>query len=157
MSVEVVTGCRDVTDCPPAAALTLEPTLPRILIVDDSPAVRRSIRSCIEQNADWEVCGEAENGAIAVKMVDQLSPDVVILDLSMPVMNGLEAAKQIAPLAPKTVILMYTLHSCRDLLKEAQAAGIQGVFSKSEDLANNLMASIRALLDRPSSSTALPT
>jgi DNA-binding NarL/FixJ family response regulator len=129
--------------------------LSKILIVDDSPVIRRSVRACIERNTGWEVCGEAGNGAIAVKMVRQLSPDVIILDLSMPVMNGLEAAKQIASIAPEAAILMYTLHNCGDLLKEARAAGIRGVFSKSEDLGDKLIASIRALLNGPSSSTAI--
>ena len=127
----------------------------KILIVDDSPVIRRSVRACIEHNTGWEVCGEAGNGAIAVKMVRQLSPDVIILDLSMPVMNGLEAAKQIATIAPESVILMYTLHSCGDLLKEARAAGIRGVFSKSEDLGDKLIASIRELLNGPSPTTAI--
>jgi DNA-binding NarL/FixJ family response regulator len=128
--------------------------LSRILIADDSPVIRHSVRACLEQNTGWEVCGEAENGAIAVEMVKQLRPDVIILDLSMPVLNGLEAAKQIASLAPQTVILMYTLHNCGDLLREARAAGVQGVFSKSEDLADSLIASIRALFRGPSSTTA---
>jgi hypothetical protein len=62
-----------------------------ILIVDDSALIRHSLRSCIEQNGNWEVCGEAENGKIGVGRVKELRPDVVILDLQMPVMDGLEA------------------------------------------------------------------
>jgi chemotaxis response regulator CheB len=73
-----------------------------VLIVDDSAEIRRSLRSWFEQRGDWRVCGEAENGAIAVERVKSLSPDVVILDLSMPVMNGLEAARKIGSIAPKT-------------------------------------------------------
>jgi YesN/AraC family two-component response regulator len=64
----------------------------RHIIVDDSPAVRRSLSWYIAQNRTWEVCGEAENGQSAAEKVDQLHPDLVIFDLSMPVMNGLDAA-----------------------------------------------------------------
>ncbi len=71
-----------------------------ILIVDESALVRHALRSCIEQTRDWEVCGEAENGKVAVEQVRELHPDVVILDLQMPVMDGLEAAGQINQLAP---------------------------------------------------------
>ncbi|MGC1650189.1 MAG: response regulator, partial [Candidatus Sulfotelmatobacter sp.] len=67
----------------------------RILIVDDSAIIRHSIRICIEHNTDWEVCGEAENGKVAIEKVRQLRPDVVTLDWQMPVMNGLEAAREI--------------------------------------------------------------
>ena len=62
----------------------------RILIVDDSGVIRQALRSCIESNTGWEVCGEAENGKIAVHLAQQLKPDVVVLDLKMPTMNGLE-------------------------------------------------------------------
>lgn len=66
-----------------------------ILIVDDNSAVRHSLRCCIEQNPNWRVCGKAENGKVAVEKVTGLHPDIVILDLAMPVMNGFEAARQI--------------------------------------------------------------
>jgi DNA-binding NarL/FixJ family response regulator len=113
-----------------------------ILLVDDSSLVRHSVRSCIEQNADWIVCGEAENGQIAVQKVKELRPDVVILDLAMPVMNGLEAARQIRVLAPNTAMLMLTMHTCGQLLIDAHAAGIRDVVSKSDGLADQLVASL---------------
>ena len=72
----------------------------RVLIVDDNATVRNLVRSSIERNREWEVCGEAENGRLAVEKVQQLHPDVVVLDLQMPVMNGLEAARQITRLVP---------------------------------------------------------
>ena len=62
----------------------------RILVVDDSEAIREAARSCIEMNTNWQVCGEAENGSVALDMVRELNPDVVVLDLSMPGMNGPE-------------------------------------------------------------------
>jgi len=68
----------------------------QILIVDDSPFLRRSIRFSIEQNTDWQVCGEAENGKVAIEKTKELHPDLIILDLAMPVMNGLDAARHLA-------------------------------------------------------------
>lgn len=86
------------------------------------------------------VCGEAENGKLAVERVRELRPHIVILDLQMPVMNGLEAARQILKYAPDTVMLMYTMHCSDQLLREAQAAGIQEVFSKVDGYPGRLLA-----------------
>jgi DNA-binding NarL/FixJ family response regulator len=120
-----------------------------ILIVDDNSIVRRSLRACIDRNTDWRVCGEAENGAIAIEKVKQLHPDVVILDLAMPVMNGLEAARVISSIAPETAMLMFTMHHCEELLKDARAAGITEVLSKHEGLADSLLTSIRGVVCKP--------
>ena len=116
-----------------------------ILIVDDSAFIRHALRSCIEQTRDWQVCGEAENGKVAVEKVKELHPDVVILDLQMPVMDGLEAAGQINLLAPNTTMLMFTIHNSEQLLKIAPAAGIKEVLSKSDRLAEHLLASLKRL------------
>ena len=116
-----------------------------ILIVDDNASIRRSLRFCIEQNTNWQVCGEADNGKIAVERVKELHPDIVILDLQMPVMNGIEAARQISRLAPNTAMLMFTLYSGEQLLKDAQAAGIKDVVSKSNGAAEHLLASLRTI------------
>jgi len=102
-----------------------------VLIVDDSALIRRTLRSCIEQNTDWQVCGEVDNGEVAVDKVRELNPDAVILDFQMPVMNGLDAARRIAASAPNTAIVMLTIHSSEQLRKDAQAAGIEYFFSKS--------------------------
>jgi DNA-binding NarL/FixJ family response regulator len=114
-----------------------------ILIVDDSAVIRRSLRTCIEQNTTWKVCGEAENGQTAVARVQELHPDIVILDFQMPIMNGLEAARQISRLAPNTTMLMFTMYSSNQLLKTAQAAGISDVISKSNGGAKHLLTSLR--------------
>jgi DNA-binding NarL/FixJ family response regulator len=113
-----------------------------ILIADDSALVRHSIRSCIEQNSDWEVCGEAENGKVAVEKVRELHPDVVILDFSMPGMNGLDAARQITRIAPRTAMLMLTLYNYEQLSNDAHAAGIKDVLSKSDEMVDHLLASL---------------
>ncbi len=115
----------------------------RVLIVDDNTIIRRSIRYCIEQNTDWEVCGEAENGRLAVEQVQQLQPDLVILDWQMPVMNGLEAAREIHRIAPSTTMLMLTLHDFGSLRQEAQAVGIREVLSKTDQVSDRLLASLR--------------
>jgi DNA-binding NarL/FixJ family response regulator len=115
----------------------------RILIVDDNTIIRRSIRECIEENTDWEVCGEAENGRLAVEQVQQLQPDLVILDWQMPVMNGLEAAREIHRIAPSTTMLMLTLHDFGSLRQEAQAVGIREVLSKTDQVSDKLLASLR--------------
>jgi DNA-binding NarL/FixJ family response regulator len=115
----------------------------RILVVDDMPAIRRSLRYFIEQEANWEICGEAENGRAAIDRVLELKPDVVILDLSMPVMNGLEAARQIKAIAPLTHILMLTLHTHPQLLDEARKVGIADVVSKAGSAGPDLLHAVR--------------
>ena len=116
-----------------------------ILIVDDSAVIRGLLRSTIEQNSDWKVCGEAENGEVAIQRVKQLHPDVVILDLQMPVMNGLEAARQITAVAPKTAMVMFTMHNSEQLLKDAHAAGIKDVISKTNAPAAQLLTSLKLM------------
>jgi DNA-binding NarL/FixJ family response regulator len=114
-----------------------------ILIVDDNNLVRRLLRSWLEQHAEWDVCGEAENGQMAVERVEQLHPDVVLLDLQMPIMNGLEAARQINRLAPNTAMIMFTVHSSEQLLKEARASGVKDVVSKCDLLGEHLLTALR--------------
>jgi len=116
-----------------------------VLIVDDSPLIRHSLRACLEQNIDWEVCGEAENGQIAVEKVKVLHPDVVILDLQMPVMNGMEAARLISGIAPGTAMVMFTIHGSEQLRKDARAAGVRDVLSKAERFPDCLLASLRSI------------
>jgi len=116
-----------------------------VLIVGDSALIRHALRRSIEQTRDWQVCGEAENGKVAVEKVEQLHPDVVILDLQVSVMDGLEAAGQINVLAPHTAMLMFTMRNCEQLLKYAPAAGIGDVLSKSDGLAEHLLACLKSL------------
>jgi DNA-binding NarL/FixJ family response regulator len=117
-----------------------------ILIVDDSPLIRRSLRSWIDGSRDWEVCGEAENGRQAVERVEKLHPDIVILDFQMPVMNGLEAAHRIRDIAPRTAMLMFTLHTSGELRQAALEAGVADVVSKSDPLAGHLSTALHQIL-----------
>ncbi len=119
--------------------------MPSVLIVDDNAVVRKLVRDCIDTDTNWLVCGEAENGKIAVEKVKDLRPDVVVLDLQMPVMNGLEAAKEIKQSVPETAVVMFTMHTSDQLLKEAQAVGIQDVVSKSDRIAETLLATLRRI------------
>ena len=101
-----------------------------ILIVDDSAAIRQRVRSHFEQNSDWCVCGEAEDGYTAVELVRQLKPDGVVLDFFMPKMNGLDAAQQIAKISPSTRVVLFTAHDSRMLDIHAAEAGIKAVIAK---------------------------
>ena len=116
-----------------------------VLIVDDNTLIRSSLRSWIEGNADFQVCGEAENGMVAVQKVEEMHPDVVILDLQMPVMDGLEAARQISNIAPDTAMVMFTMHPSRELLKVAQAVGVRDVVSKTDRLSDHLLLALRQI------------
>jgi DNA-binding NarL/FixJ family response regulator len=104
----------------------------RILVVDDNPSVRRYLRSVLEQHDGWRVCDEARNGQEAVDRFQQIQPDVVVLDFQMPEMNGLDAARIITQLSPKTPILMVTLYLSKQLSEEAKKAGIRGTCAKTD-------------------------
>ncbi len=118
----------------------------RILIVDDSPVIRNSLRSCIEQRSDWETCGEAENGKLAVELVQKLHPDVIVLDLSMPVMNGFDAARQIRKIAPCARIILFTMHASPQLVEEALKVGVNDVLSKAGDAGSSVIRAVHSLL-----------
>ena len=120
----------------------------RILIVDDSSVVRRLIRSSIEVHTSWIVCGEAENGRIAVALVGELRPHLVILDLSMPVMNGLEAAREISRIAPGMPMIMFTMHALDGLRKDAERVGIKHVFSKENGFGDDVLEVMKEMLLR---------
>ncbi|HTZ97556.1 MAG TPA: response regulator [Terriglobales bacterium] len=104
----------------------------KILIVDDNTAVRSAIRSCLDGNPQLEVCGEASNGRAAVDVANRLHPDVVILDVSMPVMNGLEAARELVALSPRPEIVLFTAYDGEVLQEDLQALGIKIVVSKND-------------------------
>ena len=117
----------------------------RILIVDDNPSVRAALRMCFKMETDWIVCGEAGNGDAAIEMARSVKPDVVLLDYAMPVMNGLEAARILSALAPKSAILMYTMFASPDLSELAHAAGVRVVLSKEVNGIGAVMEAIEAV------------
>jgi DNA-binding NarL/FixJ family response regulator len=116
----------------------------RILIADDHEMIRRGLRDLLEKHPGWEVCGEAANGRQAVELATKLSPEVVLLDLSMPEMNGLEATYQIKKALPNTEILVFTMHETEDFVRDALGAGALGYLLKS-DAAMHITAAVEAL------------
>jgi len=103
----------------------------RIVVADDSEPLRRGIRHLLSQHEDWEVCGEAVDGQEAVQKVQKLAPDVVVLDFSMPVLNGIEAARQILQIRPTTRIVLCSMYLDRQLAFLADKLGIRSLLSKS--------------------------
>jgi len=118
----------------------------RLLIVDDSPALRKALRATLDSHDDWQVCGEASNGREGIEKAQQLKPDLIVLDLAMPVMNGLEAAHELTRLLPSVPLVMYTSYETAHLKREVLSAGVRGIVSKHES-AEVLVSSIQALLD----------
>jgi DNA-binding NarL/FixJ family response regulator len=94
--------------------------------------MRRGLRDILNTYEGWEVCGEASNGREAVRMAEELKPDVVVLDLSMPELNGIEACRVIKKTLPNTEVLIYTLHEIEQLIRKALTAGARGFVLKSD-------------------------
>jgi DNA-binding NarL/FixJ family response regulator len=103
----------------------------RVLIVDDHLAMRRAVTRVLESQSNLVVCGEAENGQRAIEEAERLKPDLIVLDLSMPIMNGLEAARILRGMMPNIPILMYTSFASSNLSEAALAAGVSRVSTKS--------------------------
>ena len=116
-----------------------------ILIVDDSPVVRHSLRALIEQQSGWAVCGEAENGKEGIQRAQELHPDLIVLDFLMPIMNGLQFARELRRLMPKIPLLMFTSFANPYVEKEALAAGIDSVIDKAGTV-DALVGCIQSLL-----------
>jgi DNA-binding NarL/FixJ family response regulator len=105
----------------------------RILIADDSDETRAFLRTTLSGRG-WTICGEAANGRQAVLLASQLRPDLVVLDLSMPMLSGLEAAREIRKAAPSLPIILFTLHKVPQLDLDAAAIGVRKVVSKDDGL-----------------------
>ena len=116
-----------------------------VLIVDDNSNVRTAIRAQFERHSGFVVCGEAEDGAEAIVKAGELKPDLIILDLSMPVMNGFEAAKILRKMLPSVPLFLLTAHYGKVTEQAALDVGIRAVFAKHEDL-RALIAHARVVL-----------
>jgi DNA-binding NarL/FixJ family response regulator len=121
----------------------------RILVVDDQPYVRRAVRSLLESQNNWVVCGEAADGIEAISKTEELNPDVIVMDMSMPRFNGLEAARAIRQDFPRSRVVILTLHDLPGLPALAQRAGAQGLVLKSDS--NRFLISAIAHLAREQS------
>ena len=117
----------------------------RILIVDDSQVVRRTLRVTLERHDDWQVCGEAADGREGIEQAQKLVPDLVVLDFSMPVMNGVEATRELTRLLPSLPILMFTNYGIDYLHQEALSAGARAVLSKSDSV-QSLLSTIQSVI-----------
>jgi DNA-binding NarL/FixJ family response regulator len=116
----------------------------RIFIADDHEVVRKGLCALLQIEAGWEICGEAADGRTAVERVRELKPDVVILDIGMPALNGLETTRQIIKDDPRAKVLILTFHDSDQVVREVLGAGAQGFLLKS-DAARDLVVAVDAL------------
>jgi DNA-binding NarL/FixJ family response regulator len=116
----------------------------RILVVDDHPAVRHGLKAILDEHPEWGVIGEAEDGLEALDKVSRLNPDVVVLDLSMPKMNGLAVCRRIRESAPECEVLVVTQHDSPQMMDEAMSCGARGYVVKA-NLAKDLLAAVEAV------------
>jgi DNA-binding NarL/FixJ family response regulator len=113
-----------------------------VLLVDDHTVVRQGLRALLRPEEDIEVVGEAENGRLAVQMVRKSAPDVVVMDVAMPLLNGLEATRQILKMTPSTKVLVLTSYGDDECVQQLTEAGVSGYLLK-QTAANDLLKAIR--------------
>jgi DNA-binding NarL/FixJ family response regulator len=116
-----------------------------ILLADDHPLVRRGLRTLLHMNSGWKVCAEAGSGSEAIRKAMKFEPDLALLDISMPDLDGLKASAEIRRASPKTKVLILSMHYTKDYARAAAKAGAQGYVLKS-DAESELLAAIGALL-----------
>ena len=121
----------------------------RIMLGDDHRAVRRGVRELLEDREGWRVCGEATNGTQAVEIAARLKPNVAVLDLLMPAMDGLDTIRRIRKVSPDTEILIYTMHTSEQLVRDAIRAGVRGFVLKFPG-ARHLRRAVEALANHKS-------
>jgi two-component system, NarL family, nitrate/nitrite response regulator NarL len=118
----------------------------KVLLVDDNATVRCAVRPLFESHPEFVVCGEAEHGRDAIEKAPSLRPDLIVIDMSMPVMNGLEAAPLLIAILPNVLLILLTTHDFPELQQVTRAAGIHAVVSKSKAV-THLIAQAEALFD----------
>jgi len=125
----------------------LEDRLPKcILLVDDNPAIRMALRKFLEDHTDYEVCGEAADGLEAIEKAARLQPDLIVLDLSMPRMDGVEAARELKQRMPQVPLILFTMHAAALAQSDAAMAGFDAIISKTEGL-QTLIDTVESLLE----------
>lgn len=116
-----------------------------IFLADDHEVVRQGLRTILKARPEWNISGEAENGQNTIRDVQDLRPDVLILDITMPVMSGLEVTQELSKSLPGTRILIFTMHDSKSLVKAVRKAGARGYVLKSR-AARDLIRAVEALL-----------
>jgi DNA-binding NarL/FixJ family response regulator len=106
--------------------------MPRVIVVDDHAVIRRGVQGILHAFPEWELCGEAQDGQEAIRLAETVRPEIIIMDVSMPGLNGLEATRIIRNILPDTKILLLTLHSSTELVRSAFRAGARGYVLKSD-------------------------
>jgi DNA-binding NarL/FixJ family response regulator len=119
----------------------------RIMIADDHDLMRRGVKTLLLSHTGWEVCGEAKTGREAVSKAEELKPDIVVLDISMPDLNGVEAARRIRKVSANTEILILSMHYSDQLIREIVDAGVRGYIVKS-DSDRDLITAVETLAKR---------
>jgi DNA-binding NarL/FixJ family response regulator len=119
----------------------------RILLADDHDVVRRGLKALLQERADWEICGEAVSGREAVDLAREIQPEIAIVDLMMPDLNGLEATRQIRKVSERTQVLIFTMHQNESLVHDVLEAGARGYLLKS-DAERHIVAAVETLLRR---------
>jgi DNA-binding NarL/FixJ family response regulator len=117
----------------------------RILLADDHEIVRRGLKALLSERPEWEVCGEAVTGRDAVELATRLQPEIAIVDLMMPDLNGLETTRQIRKTSPRTQVLIFTMHQNESLVHDVLEAGARGYLLKT-DAERHIIAAIETLL-----------
>jgi DNA-binding NarL/FixJ family response regulator len=116
----------------------------RILLADDHDLTRAGLRYMLERQKDWTVCGEASNGRAAVEIAKLSRPDIAILDMTMPELNGVDTSRQILKSSPNTKVLIYTMHETEQVIVDALDAGASGIVLKS-DAGENIVAAVESI------------
>ena len=128
------------------ALITSEQSYPiKVLLVDDHAVVRDGIRARLERSADFEVVGEAVNGREAIQRVEELNPDVVLMDISMPVMNGMDAARYLRDSHPETKVIILTMHEHKEYIQGVIRCGAQGYIVK-DVTAQEMISAIKTVI-----------
>jgi CheY-like chemotaxis protein len=141
---------------PVATQQWVEMSMVRILVVDDHESVRAGIRALLATDSTVTVCGEARDGYDAVEKAKEMRPDILLMDVTMPVMNGMDAARQIKQVLPKTTIIIVTQHDSREMLRQALDAGAVAYIVKSR-LPADLFAAIEKVSGRNQPSPTTPS
>jgi DNA-binding NarL/FixJ family response regulator len=133
----------DVERC--GVAYTMSPSTVRVLVVDDYEPFRRFVQSTLEKRPDWQIIGEASDGLEAVQKAEELRPDLIVLDIGLPNLDGMEAARRIRKLSPQSKILVLTQESSADVVQEVLRLGVLGYVVKAR-AGSDLLAAVEAVL-----------